>query len=195
MARLTKATDATGATRYFLRRPAGKGRACEPLGVIPEAEAKRILAAVQRDEGGPARVESNDDALDAFIKSLKAQRRAERTIFYYRHTLGPVWEALGGRLIGTWRRMDLEAFLASKTAPRPATATEEASEGWSASTTGKTIRACRTFVRWAKAVGLDVPDFTGGMAGPKGRPIETHVYGAGELQAILAELGELGSGG
>lgn len=179
MAWLSSHVGADGATRYYLRRRGGV--ASEPLGAVTEEEAQRILRAVNAAPGAPRKVESTEDTLDAFYKSLAASKRSERTVAYYKEKLGAVVAALGARPLATWRRVDLEAYLAGKAAPDA-----DGAPGWSASTVSKTVRACRTFIRWAKDNQLDVPDFTGGMRAPRGRPVESHAYSAEELTAILA---------
>ena len=174
MAWLSTHVGADGKTCYYLRRRVDGKVVTEPLGPVTEADARATLKAVE-EGAAPRKVEATSDVLTAFYKSMKAVKRSPRTVAFYEEKLTAVANALAPAPIASWRRFDLEAYLAKKI-----------EGGWSASTASKTVRACRTFVRWAEAAGLDVPDFTKGIKTPRGRPVETHAYSAAELTAILA---------
>ncbi len=147
------------------------------LGAVTQnsvTEAVREAAEVNEGRSAPRATVEARDALRRFLTARRAIGRSTATIDFYQQVLGDLFDALAARApIARWTRAHLAAFIESKR--------------W---TSGRTIQmrvvACRSFVKWARAAGLEVPDFVAGYVGPSVSTPETKHYTPAQADRLVA---------
>ena len=153
------------------------------LGPVSEEAARIALRDVEsRVEGKAPKAEqvASTEALGRFLAFLRVRQRTDATVAYYDRILGAMFKAFGNTPMRLWNRGLLEDYVAEHAAT------------WGPRTIQTRVNAAHHFVGWARASGLDVPDFVNGYRGPDVPAHERPYYTADELRRIIEGAGQPG---
>lgn len=149
-----------------------------PLGAGPLEDAQAALVEhdrkVHRLEPRGKRTTAAK-ALEAFIKSRRAAQCTDGTIRYYEAVMLPFWAHMGPRALRSWRRTDVEAWIAKH-------------PDWEPRSVQKLLTVLGTFIDWARDpdVGYDVPNFVGRIRKPRVYRKQVDALSPEQVQKLLA---------
>lgn len=156
-----------GAKPQFLRKKDGGGY------FRHEAEAMSVRERVEREiEKRPVPLVAADTA--KVYEEFLSTRESDGTREFYGHHLLPFLEHQGDKLLEHYTARDLQGYIAAR------------GGGWSDTTVGHRVAACRTFRRFAVERGYRCADFASKVKKPPASKVERRPRTPEEAERVIA---------